>query len=45
MCTRILWSSEGTPGSGTVLVARSMDWFEDTRTDLWALPRGLPAPA
>ena len=41
MCTRILWSSEGTPGSGAVLVARSMDWFEDTRTDLWALPRGV----
>jgi choloylglycine hydrolase len=41
MCTRILWSSEGTPGEGTVLVARNMDWFEDTRTDLWALPRGI----
>jgi penicillin V acylase-like amidase (Ntn superfamily) len=42
MCTRILWSSEGTPGSGTVLAARTMDWFEDTKTDLWALPRGVP---
>ena len=41
MCTRILWSSEGTPGAGTVLVARSMDWMEDTLTDLWALPRGV----
>ncbi len=41
MCTRILWSSEGTPGSGTVVVARTMDWLEDTKTDLWALPRGV----
>lgn len=41
MCTRILWSSEGTPGTGTVLVARNMDWFEDTQTDLWAMPRGV----
>jgi penicillin V acylase-like amidase (Ntn superfamily) len=41
MCTRILWSSEGSPGQGTVLVGRSMDWFEDTRTDVWALPRGM----
>jgi choloylglycine hydrolase len=41
MCTRILWSSEGAPGKGTVLVGRNMDWFEDTRTDVWALPRGM----
>jgi penicillin V acylase-like amidase (Ntn superfamily) len=41
MCTRILWSSEGAPGEGIVLVARNMDWFEDTETDLWAMPRGV----
>jgi choloylglycine hydrolase len=41
MCTRILWSSEGEPGKGIVLVARNMDWFEDTHTNLWAMPRGV----
>ncbi len=40
MCTRFLWSSEGAPGSGNVLVGRSMDWFEDTRTVLAVRPRG-----
>ncbi|MBL3689530.1 linear amide C-N hydrolase [Leucobacter chromiireducens] len=41
MCTRFLWSSLGTPGSGNVLVGRSMDWFEDTRTVLAVRPRGV----
>lgn len=40
MCTRFLWSSEGTPGSGLVFVGRSMDWFEETRTVLALRPRG-----
>jgi len=40
MCTRALWSSGGEPGKGIVVVGRNMDWMEDTRTDLWALPRG-----
>lgn len=40
MCTRFLWSSAGTPGAGNVLVGRSMDWFEDTRTVLAVRPRG-----
>ncbi len=40
MCTRFLWSSEGEPGAGLVLVGRSMDWFEDTATVLAARPRG-----
>ncbi|MFF8818184.1 linear amide C-N hydrolase [Leucobacter sp. NPDC015123] len=40
MCTRFLWSSAGTPGAGNVLVGRSMDWFEDTRTVLAIRPRG-----
>ncbi|WP_125099977.1 linear amide C-N hydrolase [Leucobacter chromiireducens] len=41
MCTRFLWSSLGAPGSGNVLVGRSMDWFEDTRTVLAVRPRGV----
>ena len=41
MCTRILWSTGGAPGAGVVLVGRSMDWYEDTATDLWAFPRGM----
>jgi choloylglycine hydrolase len=40
MCTRFVWSSEGRPGAGLVLVGRSMDWFEDTRTVLAVRPRG-----
>jgi penicillin V acylase-like amidase (Ntn superfamily) len=41
MCTRILWSTAGAPGEGHVLVGRSMDWYADTATDLWALPAGI----
>lgn len=41
MCTRFLWSSLGEPGSGNVLVGRSMDWFEDTATVLAVRPRGI----
>jgi len=41
MCTRALWSSGGQPGKGIVVVGRNMDWMEDTRTNLWALPRGI----
>lgn len=40
MCTRFLWSSAGSPGAGNVLVGRSMDWFEETRTILAVRPRG-----
>lgn len=40
MCTRFLWSSEGAPGRGHVLVARGMDWYEDARTVLAVRPRG-----
>ena len=36
-CTRILWNEPGR----SVLVGRSMDWFEDIRTNLWVLPRGM----
>jgi penicillin V acylase-like amidase (Ntn superfamily) len=41
MRTRALWSSGGEPGKGIVVAGRNMDWMEDTRTDLWALPRGV----
>jgi len=38
MCSRILWRSED---GSTVIVGRNMDWFEDMRSNLWALPRGM----
>lgn len=41
MCTRFLWSSSGTSGSGQIIVGRSMDWFEDTRTKLAIMPKGI----
>ncbi len=37
MCTRALWPEAG----GAVLAGRSMDWAEDTDTNLWAFPRGM----
>jgi len=37
MCTRITYET----GTGTSIVGRSMDWFEDTVTDIWAFPRGM----
>src|ERR1700761_1478980 len=37
MCTRALWPD----AAGAVLVGRSMDWAQDTGTNLWAFPRGL----
>jgi choloylglycine hydrolase len=36
-CTRILYES----GTGSYIVGRSMDWMNDTDTDLWAFPAGL----
>lgn len=36
-CTRVLWNDNGI----AVLVGRSMDWFEDMQTNLWAFPRGI----
>jgi len=36
-CTRVLYET----GDGDFLVGRSMDWFEDTETDLWAFPAGM----
>ena len=36
-CSRILYET----ADGAYLTARSMDWFEDTETDLWAFPKGM----
>lgn len=36
-CSRVLWSDSGQG----VAVGRTMDWFEDTKTNLWILPRGI----
>lgn len=36
MCTRALWPH----GNGAVLVGRTMDYYVDTATALWKLPRG-----
>lgn len=36
-CARVLWSNNGR----AVVVGRSMNWPSDTRTDLWAFPRGI----
>lgn len=37
MCTRIAYQT----GTGSYITGRSMDWAEDTKTDLWAFPRGM----
>lgn len=36
-CSRVLWNDNGQ----AVVVGRNMDWPEDTRSDLWAFPRGI----
>lgn len=36
-CTRFIYET----GNKTYIVARSMDWMEDPKTDLWAFPQGL----
>ena len=36
-CTRVLDVAK----DGTVIVGRSMDWGEDLRSNMWALPRGM----
>jgi len=36
-CTRVLYVAK----DGTVIVGRSMDWGEDLRSNMWALPRGM----
>jgi penicillin V acylase-like amidase (Ntn superfamily) len=36
-CSRVLWNDNG----HAVLVGRNMDWFEDIRSNIWVLPRGM----
>jgi len=36
-CSRILWNTN----RHGVLVGRNMDWFEDIKSNLWILPRGM----
>ena len=36
-CTRVVYKGPG----NTVLTARSMDWKEDTQSNLWIFPRGM----
>ena len=36
-CTRIVYQGP----NNTILTARSMDWKEDCKTDLWVFPRGM----
>lgn len=36
-CSRVLYES----GAGSFFTGRTMDWYEDTNTNLWAFPRGM----
>jgi len=36
-CTRILYETK----DGNYIVGRSMDWFDEVGTDLWAFPKGM----
>jgi penicillin V acylase-like amidase (Ntn superfamily) len=36
-CSRVLWNNNGL----AIVVGRSMDWFEDMKTNLWVFPRGI----
>jgi choloylglycine hydrolase len=36
-CTRILYET----GTNSFIVGRTMDWYDNTGTDLWAFPRGM----
>lgn len=36
-CTRVVYKGP----EGTVITARSMDWSEDVRSNLWIFPRGM----
>lgn len=36
-CSRVLWNTNGQ----AIVVGRNMDWFEDTKTNLWVFPRGI----
>lgn len=36
-CSLALWADSGR----SVVVGRNVDWLEDPKTDLWAMPRGM----
>jgi penicillin V acylase-like amidase (Ntn superfamily) len=36
-CSRVLWNDSGR----SVIVGRNMDWFEDMKSNIWVLPRGM----
>jgi choloylglycine hydrolase len=36
-CTRVVYETS----NNTYLVGRTMDWYDNTGTDLWAFPRGM----
>ena len=36
-CSRVLWNDNGR----SVIVGRNMDWFEDLKSNVWVLPRGM----
>ena len=37
MCSRFTYET----GTNSYIIGRSMDWAEDTRTNLWSFPRGM----
>ena len=36
-CTRVLYETE----DGNFIVGRTMDWYDDIGSDLWAFPQGM----
>ena len=36
-CTRVIYET----ATSNYLIGRTMDWYDDTGTDLWAFPRGM----
>jgi len=36
-CSRVLWNNNGR----SMIVGRNMDWFEDIKSNMWILPRGM----
>ncbi len=40
-CSRVVWPDTGRG----VYVGRNMDWFEDLRSNMWILPRGMERTA
>ncbi len=36
-CSRVVWNDNGR----SVIAGRNMDWFEDMKSNIWILPRGM----